>query len=154
MEPIEAHSNLFGVKVPPTERQKAFYSNTVARGFSSKERDPELTDATLICALAQVIDPSAKGVYNKVFLFFPEDQKPWVVSRIHNLAKTTMTRMQPVLKDERGKKAIAHVRQWLEVIQLGSIEHWKDSSPPERWAAFGYRLDDPGLPEWLKAALV
>ena len=104
MEPIEAHSNLFGVKVPPTERQKAFYSNTVARGFSSKERDPELTDATLICALAQVIDPSAKGVYNQVFLFFPEDQKPWVVSRIHNLAKTTMTRMQPVLKDERARR--------------------------------------------------
>jgi hypothetical protein len=152
MEPLEAHEQLFGKKSPPTERQMAFYAMPTARGFSSKEMDPEITDAALIRALAQVVD---KGVpaYHQTFLFFPEEARPWVVSRIHNLATMTMSRMAPVLKDERGRKAIAHVRKWLEVIQLGAVKGWTNPKPPDRWAAFGYSKEDD-VPEWLKEALV
>lgn len=153
MEPLEAHAQLFGLKAPPSDRQKAFYVDENARGFSSKEKDPELTDAVLIRAMAQVVDKAAPP-YHEVFFFFPEADKAWVVSRIHNLATTTMTRMQSVLKQERGKKAILHVRKWLEVIRLGPIEGWKKGEAPEKWVAFGYDKSDPNLPEWLKAGLV
>jgi len=152
MDPLETHTMFFGSKQPVADSQKAFYANEVARGFSSKDRDPEKTDAALIRALSLVYDQATKS-YNPTYLFFPVDQRPWVIERIHAIAKTIHSRMEPVLKTERGKLAIAHVRKWLEALSLGPVGAWKGSEPPKRWAAFGYTKDD-NVPDWLKETLV
>jgi len=152
MEPLKAHEQLFGLKSPPTERQKAFYANEVARGFSTKEQDSELIDAVVIRALAQVRE-SGSQEYHKVLFMFPEDQRAWVIERIHNVAKTTIIRIGEVRKSESGQVILAHVRRWIEALQLGPLEAWKGSGPPPRWVAFGYAKED-SVPTWLKDALV
>jgi len=154
MDPLEVGSILFGAKYLPTGRQQTLYSNPSAHGFSSVEVTEELVDATLVLALAQVIDlPNPDRVYHEVFLFFPTAQKSLVVSRIHNLAKVTMDRLRPILNEKRGQLAIAHVRKWLEVLQLGPVENWRNPAPPERWAALGY-CANPKYPQWFVRGLV
>lgn len=152
MDPLETHTNFFGAKYPAVDTQKEFYANQIARGFSSKDRDTEKTDAAIIRALSFAYDPTTRS-YNPSYLFFPADQRPWVIERIHTIAKLIHSRMEPVLKTERGKMAISHVRKWLETLSLGPIGAWKGEKPPERWASFGYTKDDK-VPDWLKDALV
>lgn len=152
MESLEAHIQLFGRKAEPTELQKEFYAQGVKRGFSSHEQEPEQADATLIRALAQVLE-GKPPTYHEVYLFFPASHKLWVHSRIHNIASATMKRLQPILKEAKGKAAISHVRQWLETIKLGPLEAWASETPPERWALLGYTTED-NIPEWAKSALL
>lgn len=152
MDARDTHAQLFGGKSPPTADQEQFYANDTARGFSCKNREIAKADAVLIRALAQVIDTKAPP-YHHVYLFAPRTEREWIIARIHNVAATTMTRLKP-LKDERVRKALQHVRSWLEVIQLGPVELWKKPEAPERWAAFGYLKTDPTLPTWLTEGLL
>jgi len=152
MDALETHAQLFGKNSPISEKQRAFYSNGSAKGISTKEMDPEVADAVIIRALAQVREDGNKE-FLKVYLLFPEDQRAWVIQRIHNLATTTLTRLQPILKTPKGHAAIAAVRRWLEALQIGPVESWPKDTPPERWAALGYTKED-NVPNWLKEALV
>lgn len=152
MDPLETHTMFFGTKQPAADSQRAFYADAKARGFSSKERDPEKTDAAIIRALSSVYDQTTK-TYNLAYLFVPADQRDWVIGRVHAIAKMIHSRMEPVLKTERGKLAIAHVRKWLEALSYGPVGAWKGTEPPERWAAFGYTKDD-NVPDWLKETLL
>lgn len=151
MDARDTHAQLFGGKSPPTPHQEQFYAEG-ALGFSCRNREIAKADAVLIRALSQVIDVKAPP-YHPVYLFAPRTEHEWVIARIHNVASTTMMRLKP-LKDERVKKALLHVRSWLSVIQLGPVERWKETTPPERWAAFGYLKTDTSLPTWLTEKLL
>lgn len=152
MDPLETHKQLFGAKAPATEKQLTFYASETARGFATKEHDTEAMDAVLVRALAQVRTEGSPD-YHKVLVIFPEDQRDWVVRRIHNVAATTMTRLGDLMKKEKGQAVIAHVRRWLEALQLGPVSAWKGAGPPPRFVAFGYSKEDD-VPSWLKEALV
>jgi len=153
MDPLQTHIQLFGKSPPPSEKQSSFYSLPDARGFSTQDRDPALTDAVIIRALAQVRTDKLSE-YLKVWVIFPNDQREWVIGRIHALATHTMTRLQPILKDEKGKLAIAHIRRWLEALQIGPLEAWKGAGAPDRWVSYGYLKEDSTVPEWCRKGLV
>jgi len=152
MDTLETHNVLFGPKSPPSEKQCLFYKSEAARGFSTKDPDPDLTDAVLVRALAQARIAGSPD-YEKVYVMFPDAHRAWIVERIHHLATSTMTRMQPILKTPKGATAIAHVRRWLEALQLGPVEAWKGTEAPPRWVSFGYSKED-NVPGWLKESLV
>ena len=152
MDPLGTHTQLFGSTAPPTEKQKAFYADPVSRGFSAKGHEVELADSILVRALAQVREVGSPD-YHKVVIFSPKTERDLIISRVHNIAQTTMTRIMPILKTPKGQATIAHVRLWLEALQLGPIEAWKNATPPPRWVAFGYSKDD-NVPTWLKDGLI
>jgi hypothetical protein len=141
----------------PTELQLELYVKG-ARGVSSKERDPEKTDAVLFIAMGQAKE-SGTDNYHQVYVITPVTEKPWVLERIYNLALAWTDRVKqakaakvksnkPV--DTRATMKLA--KTWLERLQVGCPSSWEDFPPPERWVAIGYTKED-AIPAWMRDAL-
>jgi hypothetical protein len=144
---VGVHGTFLGRTITP--QQNILYESTSGRGFSSKKKDPFLTDATLIKALTM-----AKGdglVFFLTYIFAPSSMLPWVFERVHQIALSLMDRVRTYPDLERKQQAIKLARQWLEALQVGEIK--LSQSAPERWVAIGYDQDDT-LPDWFKSGLL
>lgn len=147
--PVGVHGTFLGQSV--TDQQKALYESESGRGFSSKERDPAMTDATLIMALA-LAKKDGVMVFDSVYIFAPSNMHQWVFERIHNLAVTLTSRVKGADAEKR-KRSLGIARQWLEVLKVGAPKLADLQSEPERWVSVGYTKED-ALPEWFKGALL
>lgn len=148
--PVGVHGTFLGRSV--TDQQKALYESTSGRGFSSKERDPSLTDATLIMALA-LAKVEGTTVFSPVYIFAPSNMHQWVFERIHHLALNLTARVKGSMDLEKKKRSLGIARQWLEVLKVGAPKLADLQSEPERWVSVGYTKED-ALPEWFKGALL
>ena len=156
MDPERTHTNLLGSSV--SETQKRLYGSKTARGFSMKERDPERTDATLVVALTLA---TGKGIgkFNRVFIFVPLSERPWVLERIRATAITLTERVSKQLKtdnpDTKAKvqEALNHVRGLISGLQIGSPQSWDGVLAPEHWVIIGFSKED-ALPGWVRDALI
>lgn len=147
--PVGVHSNFLGRSI--TDQQQALYESESGRGFSSKEKDTSLTDATLVMALALA---KAEGTvaFSPVYIFAPLNMHQWVFERIHHLALSLTARVKGADVEKR-KRSLGIARQWLEVLKVGAPKLADLQSEPERWVAVGYTKED-ALPEWFKGALL
>jgi hypothetical protein len=148
--PLKLHQLFVGLQV--TSRQSSIYENAGSHGVSSKEKDLDIIDATVVLALAKAAE---KGSYSRVHVIVPQDFRAIVFERIHLMAKnfTLSVRVLPEAAKQKKSKAIA--RKLLEALHLPEtrVNHIFSISEPERWVAIGYSTVDP-LPEWLSNGLL
>jgi len=147
---ISVHEIFVGTTL--TSQQNALYESAFGRGFSTKNPEPSLVDATLVLALSMA-KGDGEGVYSKVLIYAPSNLHKMVFEQIHKLAVNLTIRVSSYKQLERKKKSMEVARNWLEVLMVGAPKLGDLSEEPERWVAIGYSKDDL-LPDWLKKALL
>lgn len=146
MDPLKIHPVFFAKEA--TNFQKRFYAKRL-HGVSLKEKNEERADATLLLAVAQVLE---EGSLREVPILVPEEWKTWVSSRIVLMAKTCTSTLR---LDSRKKTTLPIARKLLESIKpmtpiLGQL---LTTQEPPCWVAIGYSRDDL-LPKWLTERLL
>jgi hypothetical protein len=149
LTPLKLHQLFVGPTV--TEMQTSLYQNPNAHGMSSKEKDSEKVDATVILALSRVIE---NGSCNRVHVIVQQDLRTLVFDRIHVMAKTFTESVKKLPDVKHRKKSSVIARKLLESLHLPEtrVNHIFSIPEPERWVAIGYSTQDP-LPEWLSKGL-
>jgi hypothetical protein len=147
MDPLKIHPVFFATEA--TSFQKKLYTRRL-RGVSSREKNEEKADATLIMAVAQVLEA---GEFREVPILVPDSWKVWVSSRIIGMAKTCTSTLR---SDPRKKVTLPIARKLLESIKpmtpnIGQL--LTTSEGPPCWVAIGYTRDDL-LPNWLLERLL
>jgi hypothetical protein len=146
MDPLKIHPIFFSKEA--TSFQKRLYSRRF-HGVSSREQNEEKADATLVLAIAQVIQ---EGEYREVSVLVPENLKTWVSGRIIEMAKTCTNTLK---SDPRKKVTLPIARKLLESIKprTPNIGKILMTSEPPCWVAIGYSREDI-LPAWLMERLM
>ena len=139
MDPLKIHPVFFAKEA--TSFQRRFYSKRL-HGVSLKDQNEEKADATLLIAVAQVLEG---GTFREVPILVPEDWKTWVSSRIMGMAKT----------DPRKTVTLPIARKLLESIKpmTPNLGQLLTTSEPPCWVAIGYSRDDL-LPRWFTERLL
>jgi hypothetical protein len=141
MDPLKIHPVFFTTEA--TSFQKKLYTRRL-HGVSSREKNAEKADATLILAVTQVIEA---GEFREVPILIPDTWKTWVGARIVEMAHTCTNTLR---SDPRKKVTLPIARRLLESIKpmTPNIGQFLTTSEPPCWVAIGYTRDDL-LPPWL-----
>ena len=117
--------------------------------MSSKDKNEEKADATLLIAVAQVLD---EGKFREVPILVPDDWKTWVSSRIVIMAKTCTGTLR---SDSRKKVTLPIARKLLESIKpmTPNIGQLLTTSEPPCWVSIGYSRDDL-VPLWVSEGIL
>jgi hypothetical protein len=146
LDPLKIHPVFFTKEA--TSFQKKLYARRL-HGVSSKEQNEEKADATLLIAVAQVLD---EGKFREVPILVPDDWRAWVSSRIVCMAKTCTIILR---SDPRRRKTLPIARKLLESIKPMTpiIGQLLTTSEPPCWVAIGYSRDDL-LPPWVPGGIL
>lgn len=134
----------------PTARQAALYRGFPSvLGFSSKETDEALFQATLILAMLQAGKDNPKDDLHKVyFLAPPTITDGWVLATFRSSAKRIFDR----LKTGKSVGLVKHVGELFHQVMLGS-QVFVLPQAPERWVSFGFSKSD-SIPAWMQPKLL
>ena len=117
-------------------------------GVSLKGKDDDKADATIVLALSQAVE---NKTIHPVFILVPENMKPWVISRIAEMAKTCT---QLLRSNKRKNVSLPGARNLVASLHLSQKKTSQlfVMAEPERWVAIGYSKSDP-IPEWMQNGL-
>jgi hypothetical protein len=146
MDPLKIHP-VFFIK-EATSFQKKLYLRRL-HGVSSKDKNEEKADATLLIAITQVLDG---GKFREVPILVPDDWKTWVNGRIVCMAKTCTSILR---SDSRKKVTLPIARKLLESIKpmTPNISQLLTTTEPPCWVSIGYSRDDL-LPSWFSEGIL
>ena len=146
MDPLKIHPVFFAQGA--TSFQKRLYAKRL-HGVSLKDQNEEKADATLLLAVAQVLEG---GTFREVPILVPDDWKAWVSGRIVIMAKTCTGTLR---SDSRKKTTLPIARKLLESIKImtPNLGQLLTTSEPPCWVAIGYSREDL-LPKWFAERLL
>lgn len=144
---VQLHSVLLGGV--PTVRQEGLYrAYPSVLGFSSKEIDDALFQATLILALFQVGQDHPYGLHKVYFLAPAAITDGWVLDPFKDTAKHIFER----LKTGKSVALVKHVGELFHQVMLGS-QVFLLPQEPERWVSYGFSKSD-SIPTWMQPKLL
>lgn len=127
--------------LPP--QQRLYNAFPEARGFSSSDEDISLLLGALIVALAQTKPKSTQ----RVLLLVPKVHTRWVLVQMKAVARYL------IRARKHNPESVELVRNVFGQVFLYGTPH-KQPDEPARWASFGFRKDDPLIPQWCRDGLL